>query len=302
MSSSDQEPLINPNRTLQSYYASLESRIGYRLVLGGTRHFGYYSEDSYWPFPIGGALRAMEDHLFDSLGLEKGDKVLDAGCGEGHVAIHLAERELQVEAIDVVDRHIVKARRNVKAEGLETSVAVRKMDYHHLDGFAAETFDGAYTMETFVHATEPEAALGEFYRVLKPGGSIAMYEYDHATVSSAPGYLQESWSQINKYAAMPANERFDIGVLQHMLEEAGFEDVLVADLITNITPMLRLFFILAYIPFLLVKLLHIEAWFVNTIAAVESYRGRKYWRYVAVTARKPTANRSKDGVRERKRR
>lgn len=36
------EPLINENKELQSYYQSLESRVGYRLVLGGTRHFGYW--------------------------------------------------------------------------------------------------------------------------------------------------------------------------------------------------------------------------------------------------------------------
>lgn len=35
-------PLINDNPKLQSYYQSLESRVGYRLVLGGTRHFGYW--------------------------------------------------------------------------------------------------------------------------------------------------------------------------------------------------------------------------------------------------------------------
>lgn len=35
-------PLIGENKELQTYYQSLESRIGYRLVLGGTRHFGYW--------------------------------------------------------------------------------------------------------------------------------------------------------------------------------------------------------------------------------------------------------------------
>lgn len=39
---SEARPLINDNPELQSYYQSLESRIGYRLVLGGTRHFGYW--------------------------------------------------------------------------------------------------------------------------------------------------------------------------------------------------------------------------------------------------------------------
>ncbi|KAL1864736.1 hypothetical protein Daus18300_007538 [Diaporthe australafricana] len=40
--SGEAEPLINDNPELQSYYQSLESRVGYRLVLGGTRHFGYW--------------------------------------------------------------------------------------------------------------------------------------------------------------------------------------------------------------------------------------------------------------------
>jgi hypothetical protein len=84
------------DQPLQSYYASLESCIGYLLLLGGTRHFGYYDKDTYWPFPINGALRMMEDHLFDTLGLKHRAQVLDAGCGVAHVAIHMAEKGLLV--------------------------------------------------------------------------------------------------------------------------------------------------------------------------------------------------------------
>ena len=301
MDSSDDYPLLNPNQSLQSYYSSLESRIGYRLVLGGTRHFGYYEKDTYWPFPINAALRAMEDHLLETLGLEKGAKVLDAGCGEAYVAIHLAQKGLQVQGIDVVDRHIQKARRNIKAAGMERSIMVRKMDYHHLDGFAEDTFDGAYTMETFVHATDPEAALGEFYRILRPGGTMALYEYDHSNLNSAPKDLKESMKQINEYASMPANARFDKGVLKKMMTDIGFVDVVVKDITINVTPMLRLFFLLAYIPFLIVKLLGLQAWFVNTVAGVEGYRARKFCRYVAVAAKKPlAASNTRQGLRERK--
>ncbi|KAK9372071.1 S-adenosyl-L-methionine-dependent methyltransferase [Lipomyces chichibuensis] len=287
MPSSDQEALI----AVQNYYSTLESRLGYRLVLGGTRHFGYYDVDTYWPFPIDGALRAMEDRLFDSLGLKSGAKVLDAGCGVGHVAINMARRGLRVQGIDVVNHHIQKAQRNIKRRGLDGSVAFRKMDYHHLDGFEDESFDGVYTMETFVHARDPEAAAREFFRVLKPGGSIALHEYDHVDLNVVPDGAKIAMEQVNKYAAMPALDRFGPGVIQRILEEVGFQEVVVEDLTINVTPMLRLFFILAYIPYLFVRLFHLEAWFVNTMAGVEGYRKRHLGRYVAVSGRKPSDSR-----------
>jgi sterol 24-C-methyltransferase len=109
MATSATDPAINTNHMLQEYYSSLESRIGYRFILGGTRHFGYYKTDKSWPFPISEALRAMENHLYNTLGVKTGEQVLDAGCGNGYVAIHMAKRGLSVQAIDVIGRHIGKA-------------------------------------------------------------------------------------------------------------------------------------------------------------------------------------------------
>lgn len=65
-------PPAGPNASLQTYYELFESRIGYRLGLSGTRHFRYYEKDTYWPFPVGRALRAMEEKLFRALGLPSG--------------------------------------------------------------------------------------------------------------------------------------------------------------------------------------------------------------------------------------
>ncbi|CAL3972374.1 unnamed protein product [Diplocarpon coronariae] len=299
MASTEYVPQINSNKSLQDYYTSIESRVGYSLVLGGTRHFGLYDKGKIWPFPIGSALRAMENHLFDTLGLDKGSLVLDAGCGVGHVAIHMATRGLRVHCIDVVDHHIEKAKGNIKSQGFDESITIRKMDYHHLSGFADETFDGAYTMETFVHATDPEQALGEFFRVLKPGGRLALYEYDHESPEAAPKFLESHMKEINKYAAMPSNALFEKGVLQKMLGDAGFENVAVEDLSANITPMMRLFFVIGVVPYLLIRLFGLQAYFVNTVAGVEGYLGQKYWRYIAVSARKPLEAANTSNFRER---
>ncbi|CAG8957295.1 hypothetical protein HYFRA_00010718 [Hymenoscyphus fraxineus] len=304
---SDRKPLINQNPLLQGYYNSLESRIGYRLVLGGTRHFGYYEKDTYWPFPINAALRAMEDRLFSNLNLKAGSKVLDAGCGVGNVALRMAQSGLRIQAIDVVKHHVEKAKRNIQRRGWTHAIDVRRMDYHHLDAFEEATFDGAYTMETFVHATDPEVVLAGFFRVLKPGGSMVLFEYEHSNLSAAPNGLKNTWKEINKYSAMPFYDSNDQGTLEQLLKKTGFVDVVVQDYTTNVTPMLRLFFVLAYIPYLIVRLFGLQAYFVNIAAGVEGYRSIGYARYVAVSAKKPLVslpsedNTESNGLRERNR-
>ncbi|CAI7577205.1 unnamed protein product [Penicillium glandicola] len=268
----DDQALIDNNLQLQSYYHTLESRIGYRLVLGGTRHFGYYEHDTWWPFPLSRALRAMEDKLAALLDLAPGARVLDAG----------------IQGIDIVDHHIAKSRRNITRHGLsEDQVTVRKMDYHHLDSLAVESFDGVYTMETFVHATDPQVVLRNFFRVLRPGGRLALFEYDHELAQNPEEAMAMSMKKINEIAAMPTNNVLQPGVFRQMLEDAGFTDVVVRDYSSNIKPMTRFFYQLAYVPFLIVTFFGLEHLFINTVAGVETYRGRQHWRYVAITASKP---------------
>ncbi|KAI0477040.1 S-adenosyl-L-methionine-dependent methyltransferase [Xylaria cf. heliscus] len=323
------KPQINPNPRLQSYYASLESVIGYDLLLGGTRHFGYYDDPkAYNPFPIAGSLRRMEDQLFRTLHVRSGSgaRVLDAGCGNGHVARYMAHKGLQVTAIDVVERHVRKAKKTArnlgKTKTASGSLEVRHMDYHHLDGLGAESFDGVYTMETLVHATDPEKVLRGFFRVLKPGGRIAMHEYDNVLEENERGErqipetegsttaleekssrsgskaeergkgrpdedLKRSMRQVNEWSAMPTNAISSPGAFKRMLEEAGFVDVEVRDLSDHIRPMTRFFYVLAIVPFWIISLLHLERYFINTVAGVGAYRGYGFWRYVQIEARKP---------------
>jgi ubiquinone/menaquinone biosynthesis C-methylase UbiE len=335
------ELVIDPNPRLQSYYASLESVLGYDLLLGGTRHFGYYEDPKALnPFPLSGALRRMEEELFGTLRVQPSAQVLDAGCGYGHVARYMAKKGLRVTGIDVVERHVRKARKTalrlVEAQEDEKkkkkkskkekgggggALEIRHMDYHHLESFDDESFDGVYTMETLVHATRPEMVLEGFFRVLKPGGRLAMHEYDNVLQeveqeedqedtsgsSSSPGNegaterdgqrdrqrprpgksLKRSMHQVNEWSAMPTNAISSPGAFTRMLEEVGFVDVRVRDLSDHIRPMTRLFYALAVVPFWIVSLLRLERYFVNTVAGVGAYRGYGFWRYVQIEARKP---------------
>ncbi|POR39060.1 Methyltransferase type 11 [Tolypocladium paradoxum] len=285
------KPIINDNPALQSLYKSFESRLGYWLLLGNTRHFGYWERDTYWMFPLWGPLRRMEEKMYDLLDLAPGSQVLDAGCGVGHVALYMARRGLQVTAIDVMDHHIDKARRNVEyATDLNGgAVTVQKMDYHHIETLPTASYDGVYTMETLVHATDPLQVLRGFFRILQPGGHLAMHEYDHKYESDeAIGKtLATIMKQVSELGAMPTWQRAHRGYYEQLLEQAGFVDIRLHDYSENIRPMLRLFWLLAAIPFYFIKLFGLERYFINAVGGARGYQAQKYWRYVAISARKP---------------
>ena len=270
--------------SVKSYYDALESRIGYRIVLGDTRHFGYYKKGTWWPFPINSALRAMEELLFQSLRLTAGAKVLDAGCGVGHVAMFMGAKGLNVEAIDLLARHAEKAKRNVQRRHLEDRVQVSRQSYQDLS-FGDGTFDGVYTMETLSHATNAQQALREFYRVLKPGGAIVSIEYEHKLYEKGPAL--DALTRVNDYSSMTAFQNFTAGTIPRLLRETGFEDVTSDNITDNVFPMLRFFAILAFIPYLIIKLFRLERTFPNAMSAVELYRYADRLTYNVIRAQKP---------------
>ena len=269
--------------SVSEYYHRFESRIGYKLLLGGTRHFGYYEAGTWWPFPIGIALRRMEEQLYQTLDLRANALVLDGGAGICDVALYMAKKGLRVKAIDLLDLHIAWAKSNIKSKGQASRVEVYKMNYQGLT-FDDDTFEGVYTMETLVHADDPDQALQEFYRVLKSGGVMANIEYEHNVAGNASALRK--LTRVNTYSHMPAFTQFSHGAIQKKMERIGFQ-VEVQDLSENTLPMLRLFFILALFPYILIRLFRLEARFPNTVAAVDLYRIRQDIRVLLFKARKP---------------
>ncbi len=106
------------------------------------------------------------------------------------------------------------------------------------------------------------------WRVLRPGGRIVNFEYDHfaTTEETAPASVVNEMRLLNKYTATATNARSHPGLFQRMLEEAGFVDVKVEDYSANIRPMLRLFHALAVVPYVFIGLLRLERFFINTVA------------------------------------
>jgi ubiquinone/menaquinone biosynthesis C-methylase UbiE len=213
--------------------------------------------------------------------------VLDAGCGMGDVARYQARAHgLVVSGIDILDFNIAEATARSEKLGLSDKTSFQVGDYHEIP-FAESTFDGAYTMETFVHSADPAKALSEFYRVLKPGGRMVMFEYSRTPDESLSPQACQALAEVCEIAAMPAWLRLYDGELERLLTQARFTVESMQDVTDKILPMLQVFSTLGKVPYAIARMLNKREKAINAMSGVELYRHQDAWRYRIYTATKP---------------
>jgi len=117
---------------------------------------------------------------YDQLGLERGDKILDLGCGFGRHAFEAARRGADVVALDA-GRDEVEGVANMFAamvaagelDATTLHTAAVQGDALHLP-FPDATFDRVICSEVLEHIPNDVGAMSELTRVLRPGGTMAI--------------------------------------------------------------------------------------------------------------------------------
>jgi 2-polyprenyl-3-methyl-5-hydroxy-6-metoxy-1,4-benzoquinol methylase len=95
-----------------------------------------------------------------------GKKLLDAGCGTGHFSKIASEKGAIVTSMDIGERLLEKVAEKCDTERVVGSI----LDIRFNDSY----FDFVISSEVIEHTEAPYRALKEFYRVLKPGGILAL--------------------------------------------------------------------------------------------------------------------------------
>ncbi len=112
--------------------------------------------------------------------------VCDLGCGPGHVARFLHEREVQVMGLDLSAEMVEQARRlNPGIAFRQGNMLALKIDNEALGGIVA-----FYSIIHFSR-TDRAVALAEMNRVLRPGGLLLMAFH----IGEEPLHLDEWWGQ-----------------------------------------------------------------------------------------------------------
>lgn len=146
----------------------------YSLWLGRTMAYTC----AYYPAPdatLDAAQVAKMHHVARKLWLKPGETVVEAGCGWGTLALHMARHYgVQVRAFNISHEQIAYARERARREGLEGQVEYVEDDYRNIPGGTrgalARCYDAFVSVGMLEHVgVENYAELGRVARACLPG-------------------------------------------------------------------------------------------------------------------------------------
>jgi SAM-dependent methyltransferase len=122
---------------------------------------------------IAETMRESGDALVERIGITKGQKVLDLGCGDGTTAIPAAQRGADVLGVDIARNLVEAGNRRAAALGL-ANCRFQEGDATDLQGLPDRGFDVVVSIFGAMFAPRPVDVAREMVRVTKPGGRIVM--------------------------------------------------------------------------------------------------------------------------------
>jgi len=122
---------------------------------------------------IAETMRESGDALVGKLGITKGLKVLDLGCGDGTTAIPAAKRGADVLGVDIAGNLVAAGNKRAKEMGL-ANCRFQEGDATDMREVEDRSVDRVVSIFGAMFAPKPFEVAKEMVRVLRPGGSITM--------------------------------------------------------------------------------------------------------------------------------
>ncbi|CCF57532.1 hypothetical protein KAFR_0C05410 [Kazachstania africana CBS 2517] len=224
------------NARLEDYN---ESTHAYYNVVTDFYEYGWGSSFHFCRFSKGenfnAAMARHEHYLAYMADIKANDLVLDVGCGVGGPAREIVKfTDCNVIGLNNNDYQIEKAKWYAKKTGLQDKMDFVKGDFMNMD-FDENTFDKVYAIEATCHAPDLAKCYSEIYKVLKPGGRFAVYEW----------VMTENYDENNEAHRKVAYEielgdgipkMFKVEVAKDALVKAGFNVLVDKDLADNDDP------------------------------------------------------------------
>ena len=124
--------------------------------------------------------------LLTRAGIRPGMRVADLGCGVGMVTQLLSQLvgpDGEAVGVDFSSAQITKAKQLLSPDSSNVSFVEASATQ---TGLEPESFDLVYCRFLLIHLQEPEKALSEMYRLLKPNGILVCEDGDLTSAGSEP--------------------------------------------------------------------------------------------------------------------
>lgn len=277
------------NKEIEQYYDLSQTHYEKFWDLRKSRslHYGYW-EPGIRNFRE--ALLNINKILSGKAGIKKDDRVLDAGCGIGGSSLWLAKNiGCKTTGISLSAKQVATANAIAAKESLSSLSVFEQKDFTDT-GYADESFDIVWAIESVCHAADKSKFTREAFRVLKPGGRLIMADF-----FKQPGLSGIDATLIQRWANGWAIDDFaTVNDFHAHLLSAGFQQPAIEDATPHIMRSAKRLY-RAYFPGViggfLYRLLHRKATVFgkkNIDTALLQYKSLKkgLWTYNIIFARK----------------
>jgi arsenite methyltransferase len=188
-------------------------------------------------------LYPIRDAVLDKACLSPGGTLLDVGAGDGLIAFGALDRlgpEGRVVFADISRDLLDHCRAAAGAEGLLDRCRFVLAPADRLTGIADASVDAVTTRSVLIYVKDKAQALREFYRVLKPGGRISLFEpinvlmstgdpdrlggYDVTPVRNLAAKVHALYASIQPRGTDPMLDFDERDLVQHA-QDAGFPEI-----------------------------------------------------------------------------
>ncbi len=196
----------------------------------------------------------------------------------------------KIEAITIVEEQVVTSRKIIKRKALDKYINVQTEDFHYTS-FKDNTFDLIYAIESVCYA-DKEKFLKEAYRILKPGGTLLIFDgfnkKEKIEYSTEENNIMKNWNNGWAVETLESSKYFI-----DKAREVGFSKTEYKNITKNVKKTSKLMYISSFPAYLfdyIGRLFKIRSKYNkgNVIAARYQYIGLKknLWEYGIFFAQK----------------